>query len=222
MPDAPARVVIADDHAILREGLRQVLTASGEFTIVGEAANGRDAVAVARRTRPDLLLLDMSMPEVNGLDALRELAEGHAGIRTLVLTASIGRRDILAALELGARGVVLKTGGTDVLLKAIRAVRAGEYWVDRRSVSNLFEVVKELSSATELGGRKFGLTARQTEIVAAVVSGLTNREIAAKLEIAEDTVKHHLSQVFAKTGVSSRLELAMLATQHGLVDLDAS
>jgi DNA-binding NarL/FixJ family response regulator len=218
MAEPLARVVIADDHAIMREGLRQVLTAQGDFTVVGEASNGREAVAVARRTRPDLLLLDVSMPERSGLDALRELAASRPPVRTLMLTASIDRRGILEALELGARGVVLKTSGTDVLLRAIHAVLAGEYWVDRRSVSNLFDVVKQLSAPAEQDQRKFGLTERQIQIVAAVVSGLTNREIAAKLLIAEDTVKHHVTQVFAKTGVSSRVELAMLAVHHGLID----
>ncbi|HXD20792.1 MAG TPA: response regulator transcription factor [Vicinamibacterales bacterium] len=217
MSETSTRVVIADDHTILREALRQVLTARREFTVVGEAANGREAVAVVTRTRPDLLLLDVSMPEASGLDALRELAAIGPGVRTLVLTASIDRLGMLAALQLGARGVVLKTAGTKVLLEAIEAVLAGEYWVDRRSVSNLFDVLKQLSGPASPTQRKFGLTERQLEIVTAVVAGLTNREIAAKLKIAEDTVKHHLSQVFDKTGVSSRLELAMLATHHGLV-----
>jgi two-component system nitrate/nitrite response regulator NarL len=99
-------------------------------------------------------------------------------------------------------------------------VLGGEYWVDRRAVSNLFDVVKQVSATARQGERQFGLTDRQLEIVAAVVSGLTNREIAVKLQIAEDTVKHHLTQVFDKTGVSSRLELAMLATHHGLVARD--
>jgi DNA-binding NarL/FixJ family response regulator len=217
MSDRPPRIVIADDHAILREGLRQVLTAGHEFTVVGEAANGHEALALVARTAPDLLLLDISMPKVSGMEALRALAETRPAMRTLVLTASIDRRGIVAALQLGARGVVLKTAGTDVVLKAIRAVLSGEYWVDRRSVSNLFGVLKELSAPERRS--EFGLTNRQLEIVAAVVAGLTNREIAARLTIAEDTVKHHLSQVFEKTGVSSRLELAMLATRHGLVDL---
>jgi two-component system nitrate/nitrite response regulator NarL len=216
MPDTRVRVVIADDHAIMRDGLRQVLSAGGDYDVVGEAANGREAIAIAARTHPDLLLLDMSMPEVGGFDALRELAASGRSLRTLVLTASIDRRDILAALQLGARGVVLKTAGTDVLMKAIHAVMSGEYWVDRQSVSNLFEVVKQLSG-TERGRRNFGLTDRQLEIIAAVASGLTNREIAGKLGIAEDTVKHHLTMVFDKTGVSSRVELAMFATHHGLI-----
>lgn len=216
MSEPSVRVVIADDHAILRDGLRQLLTARHQFAVVGEAGDGREAVAVVARTRPDLLLLDVSMPERTGLEALRDVAAAQPALRTLVLTASIDRLGIRAALQLGARGVVLKTAGTELLLQAIRAVLSGEYWVDRRSVSNLFDVLKELGEPDPR--RTFGLTARQLEIVAAVVSGLTNREIAGRLKIAEDTVKHHLSQVFDKTGVSSRLELAMLATRHRLVD----
>jgi DNA-binding NarL/FixJ family response regulator len=219
-PEKRTRIVIADDHTILREGLRRVLGSVPGFEVVGEARNGREAVQLVQQLRPDLLILDVSMPEATGLDALRDMAAASdkPPVRTLVLTASIDRGGIVTALQLGARGVVLKSAGTDVLLDAVHAVLRGEHWVDRGSVSDLAAAVIQLSAPRRPESRRFGLTDRQLEIINEVVSGLTNREIAVKLKISEDTVKHHLTQIFNKTGVSTRLELALFATHHNLIN----
>lgn len=219
MPDpGPVRVLLADDHAVVRTGLRALINAEPRFTIVGEATNGDEAIALAVSLCPDILVLDVSMPRKSGLEALRELGD-RARVRTLILTASIDRCGMLTALQLGARGVVLKTTASDILIEALRAVSAGDYWVDRDRVSNFVDVLRKLNSPVTPTGDPYGLTERQREILLGVVEGMNNREIAKRLDISEHTVKHHLTQVFNKTGVSTRLELALLATQQGLVTL---
>jgi two-component system nitrate/nitrite response regulator NarL len=212
------RVLLADDHAIVRAGLRSLINAEPRFSVIGEAVNGEEAVALAASLTPDVLVLDVSMPRKSGLEALRDLGD-RARVKTLILTASIDRCGMLTALQLGARGVVLKTSASDVLVDALKTVANGDYWVDRERVSNFVDVLKKLNSSVRPAGDPYGLTERQREILTAVVEGLNNRDIAKRLEISEHTVKHHLTQVFNKTGVSTRLELALLATQHGLVPL---
>jgi two-component system nitrate/nitrite response regulator NarL len=218
------RILIADDHRIFREGLRRLLEVEPDFAVVGEASDGNDAVALVRELQPDILLLDLSMPGVDGLEALRGIAEHPVLTRTLLLTAAIEKAELVAALQLGARGLVLKDSATSVLLTGIRAVMNGEYWVGRGAVPTLVDALRPLVSARSSKPRHaFGLTEREQEIVAAVVAALGNREIATKLSITEKTVKHHLTNIFDKLGVSSRLELALFAIHHDLQlpDLDS-
>jgi DNA-binding NarL/FixJ family response regulator len=195
------RLVIADDHPIFRDGLRRLLEAEADLKVMGEASDGAEAVKLARQLKPDILLLDLSMPK-------------HPGL----LTAAAEKSQIVEALQLGARGVVLKDSATQLLLKAIQTVMAGEYWVGRESVSNLVQYLRTLmqSSHDEARQKKFGLTPRELEIVSAVVAGYSNKEIAEYFKISEDTVKHHLSNIFDKLGVSTRLELALFAVNQAL------
>jgi DNA-binding NarL/FixJ family response regulator len=216
MSSAPIRIVIADDHPIFRDGLRRLLEAEPDLRIVGEAADGAEAVAMVGQLQPDILLLDLAMPRVPGMDALRELASGKNPVRTILLTASVERPQIVEALQLGARGVVLKESATQVLLKSITTVMAGSYWVGRESVPDLKELVLE-NAAPEQPGVSYGLTRREMQMVAAIVEGSSNREIAQKFNVREDTVKHHLTSIFSKLGVSTRLELAVFAIDHRLV-----
>jgi DNA-binding NarL/FixJ family response regulator len=216
MPETPVQIVVADDHAIVREGIKRLLESDPRYKVVAEAKTGREAIRVVQSLRPDLLLLDISMPEMSGLDALPQLTQGRS-TKVIVLTASIDPPAIQQAMQHGARGVVLKTAGSETLLAAIRAVMQGRYWLDRESVADLVQVVRQLSGTTRQSRHLFGLTDRQLEIIEKVVRGLTNREIAHSLTISEETVKHHLTQIFNKTGVSTRLELALMATQRGLV-----
>lgn len=213
------RIVIADDHPIFRDGLRRLLEAEPDLKVLGEAADGAEAVKLARQLKPDILLLDLAMPKHPGLEALRDLsASGSSPVRVILLTAAAEKSQIVEALQLGARGVVLKDSATQLLLKAIHTVMSGEYWVGRESVSNLVQYLRTLvqSSSDEARQRKFGLTPRELEIVAAVVAGYSNREIAEYFKISEDTVKHHLSNIFDKLGVSTRLELALFAVNQSL------
>jgi len=223
MPPAapPVRVLIADDHAIFRDGLRRLLEADPGLKVVGEAADGIEALKLALKLKPDILLLDLAMPRQTGLDTLGELADSCPNLRTVLLTAAIEKAQIVQALQLGARGVVMKESATQLLLKCIRAVMQGELWVGRESVSDLVQFLREGTRDArqkEPLQKNFGLTPRELEVVAAIVGGYTNRDVAQKFSISEDTVKHHLTNIFDKLGVSNRLELALFAVHHRLVE----
>ena len=215
----PIRILIADDHPIFRDGLRRLLEAEPDLKVVGEACDGAEAVKLVRQLRPDILLLDLAMPRHPGLEALRETSSGPSNsVRVILLTAAAEKNQIVEALQLGARGIVMKDSATQLLLKSIHTVMAGEYWVGRESVSNLVQYLRMLvqSSGEEARQKKFGLTPRELEIVSAVVAGYSNKEIAEYFKISEDTVKHHLSNIFDKLGVSTRLELALFAVNQSL------
>lgn len=212
------RILIADDHPIFRDGLRKLLEAEPGLTVVGEACDGAEAVAMARQLTPDILLLDLAMPRLPGIEALRELVSTPTPVRTILLTAAIERAQIVEALQLGARGVVLKESATQMLLRSIRTVMAGQFWVGRESVSDLVATLRELmpSGAEKARQKSFGLTPRELEVVSTIVAGYTNKDIAQKFGISEQTVKHHLTNIFDKLGVSTRLELALFAVNHHL------
>jgi DNA-binding NarL/FixJ family response regulator len=215
------RILIADDHPIFRDGLRRLLETERGFQVVGEAADGLQTIAQARQHKPDILLLDLAMPRMPGLETLRELASAKSPVRTILLTAAIERAQIVEALQLGARGVVMKESATELLLKSIRSVMDGEYWVGRECVHDLVETLRQLAPThgEETRKKTFGLTPRELEIITAIVAGYTNKDIAQKFSISEQTVKHHLTNIFDKLGVSNRLELALFAVNHGLGEL---
>jgi DNA-binding NarL/FixJ family response regulator len=214
---SPIRILIADDHPLFRDGLRRLLQAEPGFEVVAEAADGDGVVALARRTKPDLILLDLSMPKQDGMQVLRELSTARIPARTLMLTAAINKAQIVQALRLGACGVILKEATTQRLFDSIHCVMSGQYWVGRESVSDLVMALRSVSPPD--GGEKvrdFGLTPREIEIVTLVVAGYSNPDIAQRCSISEQTVKHHVSNVFDKLGVSNRLELALFAVNHRL------
>jgi len=216
------RILIADDHPVFRQGLISVFRNQKEFTIVGEATDGRQALKLIEELHPDIVLLDLMMPRMTGLETLRELSNSRHPVRTILLTASIAKEQIAQALQLGARGIVLKDAPTDVLFKSIHAVITGKFWVGESSVNDLVEILHAYLPQPPGDGAKnsrktFGLTARVLDVVESIVSGFTNREIAGKYSISEQTVKHHLRNIFDKVGVSNRLELALFAINHNLV-----
>jgi two-component system nitrate/nitrite response regulator NarL len=214
-----ARVLIADDDPIVRQAVRSVLEVSPGFQVVGEAEDGKMAAELVGETNPDILLLDLLMPNLPGLEALRAITTAGTEVRTILLCSAISAKQVLEALQLGARGVVLKKRVAE-LLPALDAVMRGQYWIESRSVSNVVQIVQQLGAANlqpaELQSR-FGLTARETEIISFITQGCMNRDIAKSLSITEETVKRHLTNVFNKVGMSNRLELALFAIEHGLV-----
>jgi two-component system nitrate/nitrite response regulator NarL len=213
----PIRVLIADDHTIFRAGLRKLLETQRDIVVIGEAADGRQAVTLARALHPGVLLLDVSMPILSGVDVLRELGHEAGKMRTILLTASIEPSDTMLALRLGAAGVLLKSAATELLFKCLRSVVAGEYWIGRDTVASLVEALARLQAPPAEPQRPFGLTPRELEVTALVATGASNRDIAIQLHLSEETVKHHVTKIFEKTGQSSRVELALFAAHCGLL-----
>jgi DNA-binding NarL/FixJ family response regulator len=211
-----ARILLADDHPIFCAGLRRLLEIEPGYDVVGEARNGVEAVELVSALQPDLVLLDLSMPQMTGLDVLGELAHRAAGVRLIILTAAISRTEIVEALRLGAHGVILKDAACELLFRAIKVVMSGQCWVGRENVGDLVQYMRAQGAPPDQP--KFRLTPREHQVVAAIADGLTNKDIARRFSLSEDTVKHHLSKIYDKVGVSNRLELALLAIGQHLVD----
>jgi two-component system nitrate/nitrite response regulator NarL len=211
------KVLIADDHAFFRDGLRKLLEEADDISVVGEASNGNECIKMLDKFKPDILLLDLRMPEKDGLAVLTEVNFESLPTRVILLTAAEDDRDVVRAMRLGARGVVLKQSASDLLLKSIRQVHDGEIWLDNRMTA---EVIDAFKKSAESGQRREKplLSDREKEVVQLVVEGFRNREIGEKLFISEQTVKNHLHNIFDKLGVSDRLELALYAIHHKLVD----
>ena len=211
------KLLIADDHAIFRDALRKLLDSEEEITIVGEAQNGAECIKMLGELKPDILLLDLRMPDKNGFAVLEELDFNTLPTRVIVLTAAEDDRDVVRAMRLGARGVVLKESAIDLLVKSIHRVHAGEIWLDGHMTA---EVIKAFSTSSKSGAssEKPLLSDREMEVVQLIAQGFHNKEIGKKLFISEQTVKNHMHNIFDKLGVSDRLELMLYAIHHRLID----
>jgi DNA-binding NarL/FixJ family response regulator len=218
---APIRIVVADDHPVVRFGVRNMLQNEPGFEVVGEAEDGDDAITQTLELEPDILLLDILMPRLPGLEAMRAIMTKSPRVKIVLLTGTITVQQIIEALQIGARGIVLKQSVAGDLTQALRAVLGGDYWIGGERVANLLKALQELQAqAAAVPERKtYGLTPRELEVVTCIVEGCSNRDIATQFSISEETVKRHLSNVFDKTGVSTRLELALFAIAHKLVEL---
>jgi two-component system nitrate/nitrite response regulator NarL len=227
----PARVVIADDECMFRVSLRQLFSVPSlvvrdvygvdvglGFEVVGEAGTGEDTIEVVRSLRPDLLLLDMAMPRLSGLDVLRAMGASTDTTWTIVLSGGLDKAQLQLAVQLGARGVVLKDSATEVLFEATTRVMAGQCWVCPTLIADLMDVVRNLPHQPAGAVRPFGLTPREREVLSLVVEGCANKEIAQRFAVSEETIKHHLTRMFDKVGAANRLELALTATRNGLVN----
>jgi DNA-binding NarL/FixJ family response regulator len=213
------RIILADDHTIFREGLKTLLAGRGGFDVVAEAADGSGVCQLVEKMKPDILLLDLAMPKVRGLEVLQQLSESKSGVRTILLSGALEGEEITRAFTLGAKGVILKDSATSMLFRCIEAVMDGQYWIGRNSVADLVDTLKEQRSAEKKAPAKnYGLTPREMEVLRAAVSGLSNKDIAKQFAISEQTVKHHITSIFDKLGVYNRLELTLFAFHHGLVE----
>src|ERR1700745_3771411 len=206
---AVIRILLADDHPVVRIGVRNMLQSDEAFMVVGEAGDGDEAITQTLELLPDILLLDLSMPRMPGLEAMRAIMSGSPRVKILLLTATISTQQIIEALQIGARGIVTKDALIEQLTSAIDAVMQGDYWINGQRVVNLVGALHDLMQKAAVPERKtYGLTPRELEVVGCIVEGCSNRDIAKQFAISEETVKRHLSNIFDKTGVSTRLELA--------------
>jgi two-component system, NarL family, nitrate/nitrite response regulator NarL len=214
------RIVLADDHQMFRDAVRRLLDSEPDLVVVGEAGDGEEAVALTLQYEPDILLLDVAMPHANGMQVLKQIAAASKATRIIMVTGAVEENELRQALRLGARGFVLKESGAVQLLESIRVVHGGEYFVGRECMADLVSAVRTrgvvIEGKTPPPKADFGLTTRERQIVSAVVDAYQNKEIAQKFAISEKTVKHHLTNIFNKVGVSNRLELALFAVHHQL------
>lgn len=219
---AATQILVADDDPLVRAAITILLSTEDKYRLVGEASDGYEAITMARDLRPDVLLLDLHMPRKHGLDTLRELSDEVPGMRTIVLTVAIERRQIVEALQLGARGVVMKVDAKRLLAQSIQTVMEGRYWVNDKPMNDVGEII------AKIGGRREGdpahrpklalLSAKEAQIVAFIVEGRTNKDIASTLQTSEQVVKNHLGKIFDKLGVFNRLELALYAIDNRMVE----
>ena len=214
---AKIRILIADDHAVFRYGLRALLESEPRFAVVGEAADGLEVAKLTNELKPTVLMLDLAMPRLTGIEVLRELVSAQVAVRTIVLTAAIEKRQIVEALQLGARGILLKDAAIQLIAKCIDKVVEGDFWVGHEAVTSLVDYLHGLKRSAEGKAEQRLFTPREQEIISAILTGCVNKEIAVRLSISEDTVKRHLSNIFDKAGVSSRLELAVWSRNKGFL-----
>jgi DNA-binding NarL/FixJ family response regulator len=211
----PITLVLADDHPLVLNALDQLFRLESDFSVLATCTTGDETLRAVRLYRPDVLMLDIAMPGKDGFAVLRDVRTERLPTRVVLLTASLTEDDLLEAVRLGARGVVLKEMAPRLIVQCVRKVHAGEQWLEKRSMSRAFaKLLRQEAGARRLAGL---LTPRETEIVRMVASGLRNREIADRLHISEGTVKIHLHNIYEKVAVSGRMELMLYARDVGLL-----
>jgi len=213
------RVLLADDQRVVREGLGTLLGLLAGIEVVGTAADGEQAVALAARLHPDVVLMDLRMPRCDGVEATRRLRDQDPNIKVLMLTTYADDRSVLDALRAGARGYLTKDSGADEIRQALEQVTRGQAAIDPAVQHHLLEAIAAgpAGARTEPGSQlPDGLTPREAEVLALIAQGLSNSEIAAKLVLSETTVKSHINHLFAKAGVRDRAQAVTYAYQHGL------
>ena len=213
-------ILIADDDPLVRAAVGALVSSQKDMTLAGEAGDGDEALKQVEALRPSILLLDLKMPKKAGLDALRELGDKIEGMQTIVLTLAIDDRQIVEALQLGAKGIVLKESAQKILPQAIRAVDSGKYWVNNEAIASVDSIVKKLTTSwpSHKGTTRDQLSDRDMQIVRLIVEGCTNKDIAKQMGTSEQVVKNHLGKIFDRLGVFNRLELALYALDNQMVE----
>lgn len=211
----PIRIALADDHPIVLRGLRQLFDAERDIRVVAACAGGEEVLDAIRTSEVDVLVLDLRMPGLSGLDVLRTIHDEQIKCAAVLLTASVEDDQVVEAVRLGARGIVLKEAPPSVLLECVRRVHAGHRWLDQSTLTRAFDRVVQREHASREAAAL--LTPRETEIVRMVAEGLRNREIAARIAIAEGTVKIHLHNIYEKLGVDGRVALVVYAREKGMI-----
>ena len=216
--DSKIRIVIVEDHGLIREGLRLILAGEERFDIVGEAGNGIQAIDVISDLKPDVTLLDISLPGMGGIEVLPIIIQKSPGTKVLMLTATSDDGTILKALKAGARGYLSKDTTSQGLIKSIKVVHKGDMWIERKLVGRIFEEngSVDLNTVIRRKKNKEDLTPREQEVLHILAKGCTNKEIAQDLFISEQTVKSHLNRIFKKLDVSRRLEAILYAIKTDL------
>jgi len=214
----PITVFVADSQPLFRYGLLRLLEAEPTVRVAGSAATEADLMPALRQLQPDVLFLDLAIGTA-GLDLLRDVTDAHADLRVILTGSILSEVETTKALESGARGILPRDAPIELFGKCARAVAVGQYWLGRQSVAGLVESLRKARAQVhQRANNELALTSRQLEVVRAVANGLTTRTIATDLGISQDTVKQHLTAIFEKCGVSSRVELALFAVRHRLID----
>ena len=221
----PIRILIADDHQLLREGIRNFLSLEPDFEIVGEAANGEEAVTQAEALKPDVMLLDINMPKANGIEVASRLKESCPEVRILALTIHDDQNYMMNMIQSGAAGYLLKDVEPSMMVQAIRRVAAGESYVEPSLTKKLFQGItnhEEKKKATPAPGMMEGerLSAREIEVLRLIGKGMSNAEIARELYLSEKTVKNHLTNIFRKIDVTDRTQAVLFAIKHKIVNVE--
>ena len=214
---ANINVIIIDDHSIVREGIRMIIENDNELKVVGETDNMPEAISIISREKPDIVLLDLDLDRVLSLDSISEIFIASENSKVLILTGVIDEELHKRAILNGARGIILKHQAVTVLLKAIKKVHQGEAWIDRALTSRLLDEANKTAHLSREEDKKINLlTQRESEIIKLITEGLVNKEIAKRMNVVEKTVRNHLTIIYSKLEVTSRLELAIYASRHGL------
>jgi DNA-binding NarL/FixJ family response regulator len=217
MDGMPVRVLLADDHALFRQGVRRLLEAAGDVEVVGEAETGEQTVRLVDDLAPDVVLLDVAMPGLSGIEAARLIKSRSPRTGIIMLTVHADEEYLFEAIKAGAMGYLLKDCTPDELVRAIRVVHGGEGLLAPTMAAKVMREFARTRQATDLAGVHLPLTPRETEILQHVAAGLANKEIARRLSISERTVKNHLSNIMEKLHVNSRTQAAVLALRSGMV-----
>lgn len=217
MTDAPIRVLVVDDHFIVRKGIRALLEECEDIQYVGEASNGLEAIQQAERVKPDVILMDLLMPEMDGIQAIRHISAQYPDVRILVITTFSGDDQVFPAIKAGAHGYLLKDSGSEQLLQAIRQVYRGEPSLHPDIARKMMQEIKQ---PVLVKTDPDPLTAREVEVLSLLAEGLDNKEIAEQLVVAEVTVRSHISRILDKLHLANRVQATLYALREGLVDLE--